>query len=80
MRNLKRAMSLVLAAAMLISARITGREDPDGAVFSPRRFKLPAAGANLTDGKGVAAVWTVKRFGGFSWRPACLRRTASTAG
>ena len=48
----KWGMTSSMAAAMLISARITGREDPDGAVFSPRRFKLPAAGANLLeDGK-----------------------------
>lgn len=40
----KWGMTSSMAAAMLISARITGREDPDGAVFSPRRFKLPPPG------------------------------------
>ncbi len=45
----KWGMTSSMVSAMLITALITGHEDPDGAVFSPRRFRLGAAAANLLE-------------------------------
>ena len=48
----KWGMSSSMAAAMLISDRIAGRDNPDAEVFSPQRFDLPASAKSLLeDGK-----------------------------
>lgn len=48
----KWGMTGSMAAAMLLSDQIAGREHPDRAVFSPQRFDLPASAKSLmADGK-----------------------------
>lgn len=43
----KWGMTTAMVSAMLLSRLITGEEDPDGAVFSPRRLDLSASAQNL---------------------------------
>lgn len=47
----KWGMSSSMAAALILCGLITGKEDPDSAVFAPHRFRLAASAKNLwTDG------------------------------
>lgn len=48
----KWGMTNSMVAALLLTGLITGKEEPEGDVFSPQRFDLAAASKNLlTDGK-----------------------------
>lgn len=52
----KWGMTGSMAAALLLSGRIAGEEQPDGEVFSPRRFQVSADMLNiLTDGMHTAS-------------------------
>lgn len=51
----KWGMTSSMASAMVIAGLITGREDPDGAVFAPHRFEPTASAKNLWE-EGKQAV------------------------
>lgn len=56
----KWGMTSSMAAAMLLSDQITGRENPNAAVFSPRRF-TPAASAKNFMNDGIHAIRDLSR-------------------
>lgn len=58
----KWGMTSSMVAARIISGLITGREDPDGEVFSPQRFHLPASAKNLLEDGRQAVKGLTKGF------------------
>lgn len=59
----KWGMTSSMVSAMILSALITGEQDPDGAVFSPQRLDLSASAANLwEDGKQAVKGLCRERF------------------
>ena len=55
-------MSSSMAAAMILSDQITGKENEDAPVFSPQRMHLAASVKNLLSGAGHTASGQLRRF------------------
>lgn len=58
----KWGMSSSMAAAMILSDQITGKENEDAPVFSPQRMHLAASVKNLLSGAGHTASGQLRRF------------------